>query len=394
LNPDTGNIEPIYERIKERAGEYYDAFVENLRQLGYTVEDKVYVCADYGDPTTRKRLFIRALRHDGATLAPAWARQTHAQTGTSPFGQSLPRWRTSRECIDLTRPGNSMINRKTQQVAATWKRVWQGFRQDLAAKGYELTAVTMPDCSKHAQPTDLPEVDEAVLGAAGDFLTDIAFTLPQDGRAKPRSMDDPISTVATAGAISVIQPKPVHPFIVTPNGERAGQLPRTHSIDKPMPTVACSNRFQMVAPKLQAFVTIQRKHGGARTLDEPLATITAGGGHHQVCEPFLIAYYGTGHAHSLDTPLPTQTTKARFALVTIRCTKTDAEDGFLLDFDSRMLWTDELAKGQGFPEGYQFAGNKTEQVKQIGNAVPVNTAKALSLAALEQILDEEKENIE
>ena len=77
LNPDTGNIEPIYERIKERAGEYYDAFIENLRQLGYTVEDKVHVCADYGDPTTRKRLFIRALRHDGATLAPAWARQTH-----------------------------------------------------------------------------------------------------------------------------------------------------------------------------------------------------------------------------------------------------------------------------------------------------------------------------
>jgi site-specific DNA-cytosine methylase len=37
---------------------------------------------------------------------------------------------------------------------------------------------------------------------------------------------------------------------------------------------------------------------------------------------------------------------------------------------------------QGFPREYRFAGNKGDQVRQIGNAVPVNTARALALEAL------------
>ncbi|MGH6981817.1 MAG: DNA cytosine methyltransferase [Stellaceae bacterium] len=45
-----------------------------------------------------------------------------------------------------------------------------------------------------------------------------------------------------------------------------------------------------------------------------------------------------------------------------------------------MLEPHELAAAMGFADGeiaYEFAGNKTEIIKQIGNAVPVNTAAAL-----------------
>ena len=42
----------------------------------------------------------------------------------------------------------------------------------------------------------------------------------------------------------------------------------------------------------------------------------------------------------------------------------------------------ELAKGMGFPDGYKFAGNKSEQVKQIGNAVCPNLSEALIYSAL------------
>ena len=42
----------------------------------------------------------------------------------------------------------------------------------------------------------------------------------------------------------------------------------------------------------------------------------------------------------------------------------------------------DLAAARGFPSDYWFAGNKTDIVRQIGNAVPVNTAQALALGAL------------
>jgi DNA (cytosine-5)-methyltransferase 1 len=43
-----------------------------------------------------------------------------------------------------------------------------------------------------------------------------------------------------------------------------------------------------------------------------------------------------------------------------------------------MLKPRELAAAMGFPDDYEFAGNKTETTKQIGNAAPVNLAKALT----------------
>ncbi len=57
---------------------------------------------------------------------------------------------------------------------------------------------------------------------------------------------------------------------------------------------------------------------------------------------------------------------------------------YLLDIRFRMLKPHELAAAQGFPKDYKFTGNTTEVVKQIGNAVPKNLAKALVRAALTQ----------
>lgn len=68
----------------------------------------------------------------------------------------------------------------------------------------------------------------------------------------------------------------------------------------------------------------------------------------------------------MTEPFDTITAKDRFALV---------EPG-KMDILFRMLQPHELAAAMGF-DGYQFAGTKTDQVRQIGNAVSVRTAKAL-----------------
>jgi DNA (cytosine-5)-methyltransferase 1 len=124
---------------------------------------------------------------------------------------------------------------------------------------------------------------------------------------------------------------------------------------------------------VQPFILHQMSRGRSRPVGEPVPTIVGSGTHHLI-EPFLVRYNGTGGAVPLRIPIGALSTKDRFGLV----------EGELagLDITFRMLQPHELAAAQGFPREYWFAGNRGEQVMQIGNAVPVGTAKALALSAL------------
>lgn len=58
------------------------------------------------------------------------------------------------------------------------------------------------------------------------------------------------------------------------------------------------------------------------------------------------------------------------------------EDGRIIDIRIRMLKPSELAAAHSFPPDYVLTGNRGEQVKQIGNSVPVMTAAAMCGADL------------
>jgi DNA (cytosine-5)-methyltransferase 1 len=60
-------------------------------------------------------------------------------------------------------------------------------------------------------------------------------------------------------------------------------------------------------------------------------------------------------------------------------------ESYALDLRYRMLQPHELAAAMSFPCDYIFKGNKTERIRQIGNAVPVATAEALVGHALKQV---------
>lgn len=87
---------------------------------------------------------------------------------------------------------------------------------------------------------------------------------------------------------------------------------------------------------------------------------------------WIHGYYGNATLTPITVPLPTITTRDRFALV-------DCSSG---EFATRMLSNHELAAAQGFSPGYEFCGNKREVTMQIGNSVPPPFSEAITRAIL------------
>jgi DNA (cytosine-5)-methyltransferase 1 len=321
--------------LQLRKGETFTAWANTLRSLGYTVETRVLNSADYGAATTRRRLFVVARLDGGARgRGPiAWPLATHAQTGVAPLF-NLPTWRAAREIIDWTESGQSIFGRKKPLAENTLRRIAAGARKFW---GVEL------------EP----------------------FLVAMEHGGRELDIDKPLPTITTAkgGAFGVVSP-----FIVPFYGERAGQAPRTHSIDAPLATVVTEPKFGLAEPFLLG------QHGGsvARAVSDPTMTIATDGAI-SLLEPFLVNFYSSGSGlipQPISRPLPTITTKDRFGLV----------QPMQLDITFRMLRPHELASAMGFPTGYQFAGTRTDAVKQIGNAVEVNQAAALWQHPVEHLL--------
>ena len=85
--------------------------------------------------------------------------------------------------------------------------------------------------------------------------------------------------------------------------------------------------------------------------------------------------HDSGHVRTADKPIQTLTTcdnvQGVFPVL---------EDGRVIDIRIRMLKPSELAAAHSFPADYILTGNRGEQVKQIGNSVPVETAAAMCAA--------------
>lgn len=96
-------------------------------------------------------------------------------------------------------------------------------------------------------------------------------------------------------------------FLVPYRGERAGQEPRCHSIESPMPTICTENGHALVEP----FLVVLRNNADSRSVHEPVPTLCASGGHMGLCEPFIVPVcHGSAKptAYCVDSPLNTITT--------------------------------------------------------------------------------------
>lgn len=309
--------------IPAEKGKIFKVFIRALQALNYTVSYRVLCAADYGTPTSRRRLFIQAVRKDcGKRII--WPQVTNTKDGDMFF----PKWRAASEIIDWSIPCQLISERKKPLADATLKRVEYGIREFWG---------------DYAEP----------------------FIAKLYGTATAESLKQPLSTISCSGAHHML----IQPFIARYNGG----VNRVHKIDDPLPTLDTSNRYGVVSPFISAIGQTSARHRN-RTINMPLSTICTKQ-EHCLVQPFITEYYGNGGAHSVGIPLPTITTKDRFAVCGVT-------DGIELGF--RMLQPKELAAATGFPASYKFTGSKVEIVKQIGNAVPPNFAKAMFCQILKE----------
>lgn len=370
LYPDDYPIEKLRSRrIPERAGEHFREWKAALEALGYVVEWRVLCAADYGAPTTRKRVYLVA-RCDGRPIV--WPAPTHAKAGV------LPRWNPAADCIDWNVPVRSIFDRPKPLAEATQARIAEGVRR-------------------------------YVLTNADPFL----LTLTHGGRLVPLDRPHPTVTAAHRGETALV----AGVLVNTRNGERAGQRPRVRSLRDPAPTVTSEgSQGGLVSAFLTRHFTgvvgrdlrepvptvtgvdhhsltavwLDKLHGSARAgipITDPHPTIATGGGrgggHSALCAAFLMRYFGQGGQWSDPRlPMPTVTARENMAVVTVDLF---GDTWILSDIGMRMLTPRELARANGFPDSYLLHGSKGDQIERIGNAVVPVMAEVITRANLPEL---------
>ncbi|WP_192242905.1 DNA cytosine methyltransferase [Mesorhizobium silamurunense] len=459
--------------IASRKGEYFRAWIETIRRLGFDPQWHKLNAADFGDATTRQRFILMARSDRKKVCWPVPTHQKRKEAVIDLFDGAKP-WRPAREIIDWKIKGRSIFNRKKPLAPKTLARIHAGavkfgwpepflvvLRQHMGGQSLDRPLPAIAANGNHigiAEPViingrkgnqakGVSTEPVPTLDTKGGVWLAEPFTLATGSNGAPRSTGEPIPCLTTGGAGSddpgCARPMLVEPFILNRHGDGYGDT-RAHSIEEPAPTSNCDGGGYLVEP----FVLSQASGGAPRGVSNPLPTIVTGGQGGSGAA-LISPYYGDGSGltcTSAEEPLPSVTTKGRFGMVvpvtnknggaSARDVETDPvatmttakggefalvmpvthHDGsdrardageplptvtganrgefalvhgdstFLVPDDSpaydilfRMLEPHELAAAMGFnteEAEYEFAGTKTEKIKQIGNAVSVAKMKA------------------
>lgn len=377
-----GPLDDHGQPIKAQKGEFFRAFLAKLDALGYRFEWRILCAADYGDPTTRRRFFMQAVR-DGRPIV--WPEPTHRdpRRAAGMFDADLPTWRTAAECIDWSIPVPSIFGRKKPLVEATLRRIAAGVvRYVLNGRPFIVNLTHGGRIENIDEPlktiTTANRGEKAVCAAS---MVSLRGTAPDQIQASAGSVEAPIPTISAGGGHAAL----VAAFLAKHFTGVVGA-----PLDTPVPTVTGTDHNALVAATMVQTGYGERQGQAPRALDiqAPLGTVVAEGQKHALVAAFIQHYYGTGGQHQdPGHPLHTITTLARHGLVTVEL---EGQPYLVTDIGMRMLEPHELAKAMGFPEGFRFVDasgkplTKRDTVKMIGNACPVNTVAALIKAVVLQ----------
>ena len=385
-----GPLNRNHRPIKSKQGLTFKKFISQLEDLGYVVEHRELIAADYGAPTMRKRFFLIA-RCDCKPIV--WPEPTHGPSDSVMVKAGLLKpYMGAYTQLDFSLPCPSIFD-TAEEIKEKY-----GIRavRPLAPKTMERIARGLK---------------KFVIDNAEPFIVQVNHSGAKSDYCK--STNEPLNTVTGKHGFGVVEP-----FLVQYHSETSNKEIRGQRIDAPIMTVDASNRYGLVTSFIQKYyggnykgkgsdvkeplhtiTTLERNamcavnliqmnnHCYGKDVKEPLPTITAEDGHFGEVRAFLIKYYGQGTGQDITDPLDTVTAQDRFGLVTV-----NGVDYQIVDIGLRMLEPKELYGCQGFPDDYiidrDYTGKeypRSEQVKRCGNAVCPPIPAALVKANLPEL---------
>lgn len=410
--------------IKAKQGKNFEKFVQQLTDLGYKVEFRELIAADYGAPTMRKRFFMIA-RCDGKPII--WPKPTHGPADSEAVKAGLLKpYVGAYTQIDFSRPCPSIFDTSEEIKGKYGIRAVRPLApktMERIARGLKKFVLENPEpfiiqCNHGGErrPNDIREPMPTITGKHGYGIVEptLAPYMGTNTTNHPGgNCKDPIHTITTGNQQCLISPT-----LIQYHSETSKDGVRGQTIKDPIMTVDSSNRYGLVTSFLHKYYdggykgageTVENplptvtawdhnsvvtanliqmnNHCDGKDIRQPLPTITAGDGHFGEVRAFLIKYYGDATGQDIEKPLDTVTTKDRFGLVTI-----EGVDYQIVDIGLRMLEPRELYGCQGFPDDYiidhDYTGKsypRTEQVRRCGNAVCPPIPAALVRANLPEL---------
>ena len=423
-----GPLNRRHHPIKSKQGKTFERFVQQLTDLGYEVQFKELIAADYGAPTMRKRFFLIA-RCDGKPIV--WPEPTHAPADSEAVKAGLLKpYVGAYTQLDFSLPCPSIFDtseeikekygiRAVRPLAPkTMERIARGLKK-FVLENPEPFIIPIGYGERKGQAPRVHNIEKplpTIVGSGKHYLCEpYMVQIGQTGFTADRSKDvrEPLTTIVSKNEHCLISPTLIQYHSETSKDEVRGQ-----TIKDPIMTVDSSNRYGLVTSFIQKYyggnyqgngsdikeplhtiTTLERNamcavnliqmnnHCDGRDVKEPIPTITAGDGHFGEVRAFLIKYYGQGTGQDIKEPLDTVTAQDRFGLVTI-----NGIDYQIVDIGLRMLEPRELYGCQGFPDDYiidhDYTGKtypRSEQVKRCGNAVCPPIPAALVRANLPEL---------
>lgn len=308
--------------VKKLSGQTFHKWLGQLEALGYTVEWRELVAADYGAPTTRKRFFLIA-RCDGRPIV--WPEPTHAPADSPEVKAGLKKpWRSAAEIIDWNLPAPSIFASKEEireryGVAAvrplaknTMRRVARGVDKFVIKSATPFIVPTGYGEAPGQQPR-LHDINGPVPTAVGKCHHGIVspvmapLTMHNNENAAGTAITEPVNTITSSGAGG-------HQMLITPTLAAIGQTgggDRCRSVEEPTHTQVSKAEECVVCPAMIQYHTEQSEKVRGQAVTDPIMTIDASN-RYGLAAATLTKYYGSDqHGQEIRDPLHTITAKDR-----------------------------------------------------------------------------------